>query len=99
MLFWVGRYLTEMRPLLTWHLDGDYGALENLLATEGVLKPQAQKAFLYLCYRQQFLEFIENSKSPKMSSVQDSSSRGIAESIQPIIKTLETARTLPTHPI
>lgn len=44
-------------------LDGDYEVLEGLLAKGGVMKPQAQKSFLYLCYRQQFLEFIENRKS------------------------------------
>lgn len=27
------------------------------------MRSQAQKAFLYLCYRQQFLEYIENRKS------------------------------------
>jgi hypothetical protein len=40
--------------------DGDFGALEALLARPGLLKPQSQKAFLYLCYRQQFLEHVEN---------------------------------------
>jgi COMPASS component SWD3 len=42
--------------------DGDYGALENLLAKPGLLKRQTQKAFLYMCYRQQFLEHVENRK-------------------------------------
>lgn len=48
---------------LTCLPDGDYGALEGLLGKEGIMKPQAQKSFLYLCYRQQFLEFIENRQS------------------------------------
>lgn len=41
-------------------VDGDFGALEGLLAPSGLLGPQTQKAFLYMCYRQQFLEYIDN---------------------------------------
>ena len=44
-------------------LDGDFSSLEALLARPGLLKPQSQKAFLYLCYRQQFLEHVENRTS------------------------------------
>lgn len=40
--------------------DGDFGALESLLAGPGLLGPQTLKAFLYMCYRQQFLEYIDN---------------------------------------
>lgn len=45
------------------YLDGDFSSLEALLARPGLLKPQSQKAFLYLCYRQQFLEHVENRTS------------------------------------
>jgi COMPASS component SWD3 len=41
--------------------DGDFTSLENLLLV--LLKGQRQKAFIYLCYRQQFLEHIENRMS------------------------------------
>lgn len=41
-------------------LDGDYGPLEGLLAKPGLLGSQSQKAFLYMCFRQQFLEHIDN---------------------------------------
>ncbi|KAK8869645.1 hypothetical protein IAR55_000213 [Kwoniella newhampshirensis] len=46
-------------------LDGDYGSIEGLIAKPGLLGPQTQKAFLYLCYRQQFLEHVENRESQK----------------------------------
>jgi hypothetical protein len=89
-----------------WCIDGDYGAIENLLSKEGVLKPQAQKSFLYLCYRQQFLEFIENSMShlyllPDIRHIVRilMTSRGISKSIQCTTKTIKTTRTLPTNPI
>ncbi|KAK4687478.1 hypothetical protein P7C73_g2644, partial [Tremellales sp. Uapishka_1] len=45
--------------------DGDYLALESLLSTPGLLKNQSQKAFMYMCWRQQFLEFVENRESQK----------------------------------
>ncbi|EJT50688.1 WD-repeat protein [Trichosporon asahii var. asahii CBS 2479] len=35
-------------------------ALESLLSGPGLLGPQTLKAFLYMCYRQQFLEYIDN---------------------------------------
>jgi hypothetical protein len=59
--------------------DGDYGSLENLLGKEGILKPQAQKSFLYLCYRQQFLEFIENSTF--LSFVQETKTRRVTDAM------------------
>jgi hypothetical protein len=34
--------------------------VEGLIGRPGLLKPQSQRAFLYMCYRQQFLEYIEN---------------------------------------
>jgi hypothetical protein len=40
-------------------LDGDFGSIESILAP-GLLGPQTQKAFLYMCYREQFLEYIDN---------------------------------------
>ncbi|WVF72043.1 hypothetical protein IAT40_006855 [Kwoniella sp. CBS 6097] len=46
-------------------LDGDYGSLEALISKPGLLRLQTQKAFLYLCYRQQFLEHVENRESQK----------------------------------
>ncbi|KAL1411072.1 hypothetical protein Q8F55_002019 [Vanrija albida] len=46
-------------------LDGDFPALEPLLASPGLLGPQTQKAFLYMCWRQQFLEFVDNRESQK----------------------------------
>ncbi|WVQ71746.1 hypothetical protein IAR50_001287 [Cryptococcus sp. DSM 104548] len=45
--------------------DGDWGAIESLIARPGLLRPQTQKAFLYLVYRQQFLEHVENRESQK----------------------------------
>lgn len=39
--------------------DGDFGSIETLLAP-GLLGQQTQKAFLYMSYRQQFLEYIDN---------------------------------------
>ncbi|WVO20858.1 uncharacterized protein IAS62_002158 [Cryptococcus decagattii] len=46
-------------------LDGDWGSIENLIARPGLLRLQTQKAFLYLVYRQQFLEHVENRESQK----------------------------------
>ncbi|WVQ98866.1 hypothetical protein IAU59_005997 [Kwoniella sp. CBS 9459] len=46
-------------------LDGDYGSIEGLISKPGLLRLQTQKAFLYLCYRQQFLEHVENRESQK----------------------------------
>nr|KIR46574.1 WD-repeat protein [Cryptococcus bacillisporus CA1280] len=46
-------------------LDGDWGSIENLIARPGLLRLQSQKAFLYLVYRQQFLEHVENRESQK----------------------------------
>ncbi|OCF36464.1 WD-repeat protein [Kwoniella heveanensis BCC8398] len=46
-------------------LDGDYGSIEALISKPGLLRLQTQKAFLYLCYRQQFLEHVENRESQK----------------------------------
>jgi hypothetical protein len=37
--------------------------IEGLIGRPGLLKPQSQRAFLYMCYRQQFLEYIENRMS------------------------------------
>lgn len=45
--------------------DGNFGALEGLLASPGLLGQQTQRAFLYMCYRQQFLEYIDNRESQK----------------------------------
>lgn len=38
--------------------------MENLIARPGLLRIQTQKAFLYLVYRQQFLEHVENRAWP-----------------------------------
>ncbi|ORY24960.1 WD40-repeat-containing domain protein [Naematelia encephala] len=46
-------------------LDGDYGSLESLLSRPALVRGQTVKAFLYLCYRQQFLEHVENRESQK----------------------------------
>ncbi|WRT67301.1 uncharacterized protein IL334_004269 [Kwoniella shivajii] len=46
-------------------LDGDYGSIEGLISKPGLLKNQTQKSFLYLCWRQQFLEHVENRESQK----------------------------------
>ncbi|WWD16094.1 hypothetical protein CI109_100519 [Kwoniella shandongensis] len=46
-------------------LDGDYSSIEGLISKPGLLRPQTQKAFLYLCYRQMFLEHVENRESQK----------------------------------
>ncbi|WVR05318.1 hypothetical protein IAU60_002332 [Kwoniella sp. DSM 27419] len=46
-------------------LDGDYASVEGLVSRPGLLRLQTQKAFLYLCYRQQFLEHVENRESQK----------------------------------
>nr|ODN87917.1 WD-repeat protein [Cryptococcus depauperatus CBS 7841] len=50
---------------LLGHQDGDWGSIEKLIAQPGLLRPQTQKAFLYLVYRQQFLEHVENRESQK----------------------------------
>lgn len=57
--FWVRWDDTPLTP------DGDFGSLEGLLAIPGLLGPQSLKAFLYMCYRQQFLEYIDNRESQK----------------------------------
>ena len=92
-------------------VDGDFSSLEALLARPGLLKPQSQKAFLYLCYRQQFLEHVENRTSSRLyyyrrqsngeidRPVSQLTHRRVPESLQPTIQTIETSRTLPTHPI
>ncbi|WWC60922.1 uncharacterized protein I303_103498 [Kwoniella dejecticola CBS 10117] len=46
-------------------LDGDYSSIENLISKPGLLKSQTQRSFLYLCWRQQFLEHVENRESQK----------------------------------
>ncbi|WWC69280.1 uncharacterized protein I206_103218 [Kwoniella pini CBS 10737] len=46
-------------------LDGDYSSIEILISKPGLLKTQTQKSFLYLCWRQQFLEHVENRESQK----------------------------------
>ncbi|WVQ78545.1 hypothetical protein IAT38_000631 [Cryptococcus sp. DSM 104549] len=46
-------------------LDGDWQSIEGLISRPGLLRPQTQKAFLYLVYRQQFLEHVENRESQK----------------------------------
>ncbi|WVW82910.1 hypothetical protein I302_104924 [Kwoniella bestiolae CBS 10118] len=46
-------------------LDGDYGSIEGLISKPGLLKYQTLKSFLYLCWRQQFLEHVENRESQK----------------------------------
>ncbi|WWC89739.1 uncharacterized protein L201_004664 [Kwoniella dendrophila CBS 6074] len=46
-------------------LDGDYSSIEGLISKPGLLKHQTQKSFLYLCWRQQFLEHVENRESQK----------------------------------
>ncbi|KAK6903106.1 hypothetical protein I203_108368 [Kwoniella mangroviensis CBS 8507] len=46
-------------------LDGDYSSIEGLISKPGLLKYQTQKSFLYLCWRQQFLEHVENRESQK----------------------------------
>lgn len=48
-----------MRRELVLIADGDFGSIESLLAP-GLLGPQTQKAFLYMCHREQFLEYIDN---------------------------------------
>ena len=37
--------------------------LEGLLAKPGLIRPKTQKAFLYVCWRQAFLEHVENRES------------------------------------
>ena len=44
-------------------VDGEWTALESLISRLGILRHQTQRAFLYMCYRQQFLEHIDNSES------------------------------------
>ncbi|CAD6569238.1 MAG: hypothetical protein TREMPRED_005131 [Tremellales sp. Tagirdzhanova-0007] len=55
----------EVRDVERAILDGDYGSLEDLLSKPGLVRPQTQKAFLYVCFRQQFLECINNRESQK----------------------------------
>jgi hypothetical protein len=52
--------------------DGDFGSIEGLIAQPGLLRPQTQKAFLYMCYRQQFLEHVENRESLSLHSASSS---------------------------
>lgn len=62
----------------------------------GLLKPQSQRAFLYMCYRQQFLEYIENRRSAKICALPESPDRRrITKGFQPAAKAPQTARALP----
>ena len=50
-------------------LDGDFGEVEGLVSSPGLLGQQTQKAFLYLCWRQQFLEFVDNREYDDVSAL------------------------------
>ena len=56
---------SECREVESAILDGEFGLLENLVLRPGLLRHQTQRAFIYVCYRQQFLEHIDNREVQK----------------------------------
>ncbi|ORX33747.1 WD40-repeat-containing domain protein [Kockovaella imperatae] len=49
-------------------LDGEWSAIETLISRPGLVRPQTQRAFMYMCYRQQFLEHVDNREFQKAFS-------------------------------